>query len=157
MIDFPTTELLDERICTFGLERYLHPNGVRRAHYISPAGRLCRAQGYFPVCRSRPCHGYHTLLTGTVFAKTRQRPATLVLLLRGTAKSEPSARLAPALGVSRKQLYTLRHRIQTNLHETAPTAAMRGTAFESDELDQNAVEKQHAPSRSQRSTPPPGT
>ena len=44
--------------------------------------------------------------------KTRQRPATLVLLLRGIAKGEPTARLARELGVSRKQLHTLRQRIQ---------------------------------------------
>jgi hypothetical protein len=74
-----------------------------------------------------------TLLTGTVFAKTRQRPATLVLLLRGIAKGEPTARLARELGLSRKQLHTLRQRIQANLNATAPTGVMTGTAFEADE------------------------
>jgi hypothetical protein len=86
-------------------------------------------------------------LTRTIFAKTRQRPATLVLLLRGIAKGEPRARLARALGVSHKQLYTLRRRIQANLNETAPTGVMTGTACEADELYQNAWEKTHAPSR----------
>jgi hypothetical protein len=86
------------------------------------------------------------LLTGTVFAKTRQRPATLVLLLRGLAKGEPTARLARELGVSRKQLHTLRQRIQANLNATAPTGGMTGTAFEADELYQNAGEKKHASS-----------
>jgi hypothetical protein len=89
---------------------------------------------------------YYTLLTGTVFAKTRQRPATLVLLLRGIAKGEPTARLARELGVSRKQLHTLRQRIQTNLNDTAPTEVMTGTACEADELYQNAGEKKHATS-----------
>ena len=56
--------------------------------------RLFREQGHFPAYRCRGCHDYYTLLTGTVFAKTRQRPATLVLLLRGMAKGEPTARLA---------------------------------------------------------------
>jgi hypothetical protein len=82
-----------------------------------------------------------------IFAKTRQCPATLVLLLRGIAKGEPRARLARALGVSRKQLYTLQRRIQANLNETAPTGVMTGTACEADELYQNAWEKTHAPSR----------
>jgi hypothetical protein len=81
-----------------------------------------------------------------VFAKTRQRPATLVLLLRGIAKGEPTARLARELGVSRKQLHTLRQRIQANLNATAPTGMMTGTAFEADELYQNAEEKKYAPS-----------
>jgi hypothetical protein len=45
------------------------------------------------------------------------------------------------LGLSRKQLHTLRQRIQTNIHETTPMAVMVGTAFEADELYQNAGEK----------------
>jgi hypothetical protein len=85
-----------------------------------------------------PENGYDTLLTGTVFAKTRQPPATLVLLLSGIAKGEPMARLACELRLSRKQLHTLRQRIHANINETAPTAAMPGTAFEADELYQNA-------------------
>jgi hypothetical protein len=93
------------------------------------------------------------VLTGTVFAKTRQRPATLVLLLRGIAKGEPTARLARELGLSRKQLHTLRQRIQINLNDTAPTEVMVGTTFEADELYQNAGEKKHAPSRPSRSAP----
>jgi hypothetical protein len=77
-----------------------------------------------------------------VFEKTRQRPATLVLLLRGIAKGEPTARLARELGLSRKQLHTLRQRVQTNLNRNAPTGPMTGTTFEADELYQNAGEKQ---------------
>jgi hypothetical protein len=99
------------------------------------------------------CDGYYTLLTNTVFAKTRQRPATLVLLLRGIAKGEPTARLARELGLSRKQLHTLRQRIQTHLNDTAPNEVMVGTAFEVDELYQNAGEKKHAPSRPLGSAP----
>jgi transposase-like protein len=91
----------------------------------------------------RVCARYYTLLTGSVFEKTRPRPATLVLLLRGMAKGEPTARLARELGLSRKQLHTLRQRVQTNLNQTAPTGLMTGTAFEADELDQNAGEKKH--------------
>jgi hypothetical protein len=48
--------------------------------------------------------------------------------------------------MSRKQLHTLRQRVQTNLNETAPAEVMTGTAFEADELYQNAGEKKHAPS-----------
>ena len=86
------------------------------------------------------------MLTGTVFKKPRQRPATLVLLLRGVAKGDPTARLARELGRSRKQLHTLRQRIQANLNETAPSEVMRGKAFETDELYQKAGGKKHASS-----------
>jgi len=96
-----------------------------------------------------PSESDTTLLTHTVFDKTRQRPATLVLLRRGMAKGEPTARLARELGMSRKPLHTWRQRVQTNLHSTAPAEVMTGTTVEADERYQNAGEKQHAPSRSQ--------
>jgi transposase-like protein len=147
MIEFPSAELMDDNICTLWLERHLHPQGLACPHCGHPDRRLFRAHGHFPAHRCRACDGYYTLLTGTIFAKTRQRPATLVLLRRGIAKGEPTARLARALGVSRKQLSTLRRRIQANLNETAPTGVMTGTACEADELYQNAGEKTHAPSR----------
>ncbi len=154
MIDFPITNLLDDDTCTDWLERHLHPEGLKCPHCGSAERRLFRAQGHFPAYRCRACEGYYTLLTGTVFEKTRQRPATLVLLLRGIAKGEPTAHLARELGLSRKQLHTLRQRIQTRLNATAPTEVMVGTAFEADELYQNAGEKKHAPSRPSRPSPP---
>jgi transposase-like protein len=151
MIDFPITELLDDSLCSLWLERHLHPNGARCPHCASPARRLFREQGSFPAYRCRTCDGYYTLLTGTVFEKTRQRPSTLVLRLRGLAKGEPTVRLARELGLSRKQLQTLRQRLQAHLNETAPTEARSGKAFEADERDPKAGETKHAPSRPQRS------
>jgi transposase-like protein len=150
MIDFPIGELMDDSICTLWLERYLHPQGMTCPHCGSGTRRLFRAQEHFLAYRCRACDGYYTLLTGTVFAKTRQRPATLVLLLRGVAKGEPTARLARELGLSRKPLHTLRRCIHTKLNDTAPTETMAGTVFEADELYQNAGEKKHAASRSRR-------
>jgi transposase-like protein len=136
------------------LERHLHPDGFACPHCHRLKRRLFRQQGDFPAYRCRMCDGYSTLLTNTVFDKTRQRPATLVLLLRGIAKGEPTARLARELGLSRKPLHSLRQRIQANLNDTAPTGVMSGTAFEADELYQNAGEKTHTPSRSRRPATP---
>jgi transposase-like protein len=147
MIEFPIAELMDDSICTLWLARHLHPRGLTCPHCGHPDKRVFRAHGHFPAYRCRACDGYDTRLTGTIFAKPRQRPATLVLLLRGIAKGESTARLARELGVSRKPLHTRRRRIQANLNETAPTGVMPGTAFEADELYQNAGEKQHAPSQ----------
>jgi transposase-like protein len=146
MIDFPIAELLDDSICLIWLERHLHPEGFTCPYCHSPERRLFRPQGDFPAYRCRACDGYHTLLTNTVFEKTRQRPATLVLLLRGIAKGEPTARLARELGMSRKPLHTWRQRVQRHLHDTAPAEGMTGTALEADELYQNAGENTHAPS-----------
>src|SRR5262245_18208316 len=92
MIDFPIDELLDDNICRRWLEQHLHPDGLTCPHCRHAERRLFRVQGHFPAYRCRACDGYYTLLTGTIFAKTRQRPATLVLLLRGVAKGEPTAR-----------------------------------------------------------------
>jgi hypothetical protein len=98
MIDFPITELLDECVSLMWLERHLHPGGLHCPRCGNTARRLFRTQGHFPAYHCRACDGYYTLLTGTVFAKTRQRPATSVLLLRGIAKGEPTVRLARGVG-----------------------------------------------------------
>src|SRR5262245_18284823 len=131
MIDFPIAELLHNSSTLSWLERQLHPDGLSCPHCHRPERRPLRQQGDFPAYRCRVCDGYYTL---TVFEKTRQRPATLVLLLRGMAKGEPTARLARELGLSRKQLHTLRQRVQLHLNDTAPAEVMTGTAFEADEL-----------------------
>src|ERR687895_2815674 len=124
MIDLPIAELLDDSICTLWLERHLHPAGLTCPGCGSTERRLFRPQRHFPAYRCRGCDGYYTLLTCTAFEKTRQRPATLVLLLRGIAKGEPTARLARELGMSRKQLHTLRQRVQTTVNSTAPATVM---------------------------------
>src|ERR671922_2742143 len=98
MIDFPIGELLDDSICLIWPERHLHAEGLKGPGCGGTERRLFRAQEHFPAYRCRAYDRYYTLLTGTVFAKTRQRPATLVLLLRGVAKGEPTARLARELG-----------------------------------------------------------
>jgi hypothetical protein len=98
MIDFPIGELLDASICLLWLERHLHAEGFTCPRCGSTEHRLFCEQGYFPAYRCQACDGYSTLLTGTFFAQTRQRPATLVLLLCGIAKGEPTARLRTTWG-----------------------------------------------------------
>jgi transposase-like protein len=146
MIDFPLSELMDDAACVTWLETHLHPTGFVCPHCGSAERRLFRQQGSFPAERCRRCEGYYTLLTGTAFAKTRQSATALVLLLRGVAKGESTARLARELALSRQQLGKLRKRIMSNLNDTAPTDLMAGTAFEADEVYQNAGEKKLLPS-----------
>ena len=155
MIDFPITDLLSDEECVIWLEKYLHPKGLVCPHCGSAARRLFREQGYFPAYRCLGCDGYYTLLSETVFEKTHQRPATLVLLLRGIAKGESSSRLSRELGIGRKRVMQLRQRIQNNLYETLPTAVIDGQTFEADELYQNAGEKRHAAPDAERPTPLP--
>jgi transposase-like protein len=134
-----------------GWKANLHPDGFVCPHCGSPERRLFRQQGSFPAYRCRACDGYFTLLTGTAFAKTRQTASALVLLIRGIANGESTARLARELALSRQQLGTLRKRVMTNLNDTAPTELMEGIAFEADEVYQNAGEQKYAPSGSRRS------
>ena len=146
MIDFPIADLFDDSLCIVWLERHLQPAGFVCPACGSASRRRFRAQGYYDAYRCRECGHYYTLLSGTAFEGSRQRPATLVLLLRGITKGESTARLARELQLSRQTVHTLRQRIQTNLNDTAPTDMMEGQTFEVDELYQNAGEKKHAAS-----------
>jgi hypothetical protein len=107
----------------------------------------CFASKAIPAYRCRKCDGYYTLLSDTAFAKTRQSPSHIVLLLRGIAKGEPTARLAREFQMDRKHLGQLRQCIQENPFATLPTTPLEGTQSEADELYQNAGEK-YAASRS---------
>jgi len=144
MLDFPIVDLFDDSLCLLWLERHLHPNGVVCPHCGSADRRWFRSQGSVDAYRCRAGDGYYTLLTGTVFEATRQRPATLVLLLRGIAKGESTARLARTVGMSRQQVTTLRQRMQRTVNDSAATAPMAGQVFEVDELYPNAGEKKYA-------------
>ena len=155
MIDFPIDELLDEAACLEWLEQHLHPAGLRCPRCGAPERRLARRPAAFPGYRCRQCDRFYTVLTGTLFAKTHQPPPKLVLILRGIAKGEPTARLARELGVCRRQMHTLRQRVQGNLYAALPTAPMTDPVLEADELYQNAGEKRGTPSRSARSAPLP--
>jgi transposase-like protein len=154
MIDFPITQLFDDSLCLLWLERHLHPDGFVCPHCGSADRRRFRAQGYYDAYRCRDCDGYYTVLSGTAFEGSRQRPATLVLLLRGVTKGESTARLARELHLSRQTIHTLRQRLQTNLNDSAPLGVMAGQTFEVDELYQNAGEKKYAPWRQSRSAAP---
>jgi transposase-like protein len=140
MIDFPIDELLDEAACLEWLEKHLHPNGLACPRCGSRARRVARRNGAFPSYRCKACDRYHTMLSGTVFEKTHQPPAKLVLILRGIAKGESTSRLGRELSVSRRQMGTLRHRVQENLFETLPREVSEEAIFEADELYQNAGE-----------------
>ena len=152
MIDFPIDELLDEEASTGWLERHLHPDGLRCPRCRSVYRRVARRGGPFLGYRCLDCDRYHTILSGTIFEKTRQPPAKLVLMLRGIAKGESTARLARELAVSRKQMHTIRHRVQENLYQRLPTDVSEDEVqFEADELYQNSGEKKRPASGRARS------
>src|SRR6476659_1985833 len=94
MLDFPIDDLLDNDACLKWLERHLHPEGMRCPCCGASERRSARRAAAFPAYRCKQCDRFYTVVTGTNFAKTRQTPANLVLILRGIAEGEPTARLA---------------------------------------------------------------
>ena len=154
MIDFPIADLFDDSLCLVWLERHLHPAGFVCPACGSTSRRRFRTQGYYDAERCRECDHYYTLLSGTAFEGSRQRPVTLVLLLRGITKGESTARLARELHLSRQTVHTLRQRLQANVNDNAPTDLMDGQTFEVDELYQNAGEKKYTPSQRGRPAAP---
>lgn len=141
MIDFPIDDLLDEEACLHWLEKHLHPDGVKCLKCGSSQRRRAQQNGYWPAWRCKSCDHYYTLLSGTVFEKTRQPPSKVVLLLRGIAKGESTARLARELEIGRVRVNELRQQIQRNLLESRPQQPLPDDVLEADELYQNAGEK----------------
>jgi transposase-like protein len=151
MIDFPIDELLDEQACLGWLERYLHPDGLQCPRCGSADRRVARRLGVLTAYRCTDCDCYHSILTGTVFEKTHQPPSKIVLLLRGIAKGEPTARLARELSIGRARIHEIRKLVQSNLHQRLPSDLLKEKIFEADELYQNAGEKRRPAQRSARS------
>lgn len=145
MLDFPIGDLLDEEACLLWLERYLHSEGLKCPHCASQRRRHAKQDGAIPAFRCKECDRYHTILTGTVFERTQQNASTLVLILRGVARGESTARLSRELGISRKQMTTIRHRLQKSVETNLPDGVMADPGeFEADELYQSAGEKRAA-------------
>jgi transposase-like protein len=124
MIDFPITDLFDDSLCLLWLKRHLHLDGFLCPHCGSAERRRF---GYYDAYRCRACDSYDTLLSGTAFEGSRQRPAMLVLLLRGITKGEPTARLARELYLSRQTVHTLHQRLHR--HDRCGSGEQRGECF----------------------------
>jgi transposase-like protein len=156
MFVFPIGELMDEGACLGWLEQQLHPAGLRCPRCSSTNRREFRMYQAFPSYRCRDCQRPYTVVTGTAFEKTRQRPSTIVLLLRGVTQGVSTMQLSEELDLSYKQTHTLRKRLQDNANETAPQSQMEGREFEADEVYQNAGEKKRRPYRPRRPATLPG-
>ena len=123
-MDFPITDLLDEQACYDWLVARLYPRGL-----------AC------PGCGRRRGPGVH------------RRPSELVLILRGVARGEPTARLARESGCSRRHLLELRHRLHHFAERFLPRRPLPDAAAEADEMYQNAGEKRRPAPRPRRPAP----
>jgi transposase-like protein len=141
MIDFPIGDLMDEDAWWHWLTDQLHPDGRRCPRCHAQERRVAQHKGFWTAWRCRACDRYDTPLTGALFAKTRQRPSTLVLLVRGVANGVSASRLARELGWGRVRVHELRQQLQQNLRARRPSEPLPDDVLEADELYQNAGEK----------------
>jgi hypothetical protein len=141
MMDFPITDLMDERACYDRLVDLLHPGGLTCPRRCGTDAFVHR---YFrdPVLdyRCNGCGKVDNAFTGTDRQKTHSRPSQVVLILRGFAQGRSTAGLARELGASRGHLLDRRHAAQARAlaaAEAGATPPPDGTV-EADEMDQDA-------------------
>jgi hypothetical protein len=139
--------LLDEQACYDWLVGRLHPRGL---------GAHRRHRAPVPDYPCPRCGAVFNAFTGTALAGTHRRPAALLLILRGIARGEPTARLARARGCSRRPLLDRRHRLHHFAARFLTTGPRAAGAAEADEMCQSAGEKRPPAPRSRRPAPAAG-
>jgi transposase-like protein len=143
-MDFPIVDLMDQEACRRKLADLLHPEGL--------ACPRCGARDGLNVHRRRPdspvvdhrckgCRRVFNMYTNTPWQGTHHSPVQILLILRGIAKGEPTAKLAREVGVGRQHLLRLRHVIQARTLAAAAHEPPPDDHTEADEMYQNAGEK----------------
>jgi transposase-like protein len=147
-MDFPLSDLMDERSCYDFLISLLHPDGLAcpRCHRHDGLKVHRRDRAPIAVYRCTHCRRIFNAFTDTVLHGTKRRPREWVLILRGIAQGVPTAQLARELGCDRAELLKWRHRFQDLAFRAADQAALSDRVVEADELYQNAGEKRCAAS-----------
>ena len=142
-MDFSLIDYLDEDACYAKLVELFHPDGLacprcggRRRLGIH---RLHRAPLVDFQCGD--CGRVFNAFTGTSLHGTHRRPSQLLMILRGVAQGTPTAQMARELGCDRKELLTLRHRIQERARIHLDRNPLGDNVVEADEMYQNAGEK----------------
>jgi len=154
-MDFPIIDLMDQEGCRQKLFDLLHPEGFACPRCGARDGlNVHRRRADSPVVdhRCKGCRRVFNMFTGTPWQGTHLSPAQILLILRGIAQGEPTARLARELGISRQHLLRLRHAIQARALAAADRAPLPDDRTEADEMYQNAGEKKgsRTPTRTTR-------
>jgi transposase-like protein len=157
-MDFPLGDLLDEQACYDWLVGRLYPRGLACPQCRRKRGLGVHRRHRAPVLdyQCPRCGAVFNAFTGTALAGTHRRPSELVLILRGNARGEPTARLARELGCSRRHLLDLRHRLHHLAERFLPAGPLADGAAEADEMYQNAGEKRSPAPRPRRPAPAAG-
>ena len=144
-MDFSLIDDRDEDACYTKLVELLHPDGL--------ACPRCGQRRHLGIhrCHRAPlvdfqcgdCGRVFNAFTGTSLQGTHRRPSQLLMILRGVAQGTPPAPMARELGCDRKELLTLRHRLQERARIGLDRNPLDDDVVEADEMYQNAGEKRH--------------
>ena len=126
---FPIDDLLDETACYRLLLRALHPEGLRcpDGHELV-ADQAPHDRHREPVVdyRCRTCGKVFNVFSGTRLQGVRFSPARLVMILRGFCQGVTTLHLSQELGIGRRNLLKLRHRVQgMALERFSPQSSVR--------------------------------
>jgi transposase-like protein len=142
-MDFSLIDYLDEDACSTQLVELLHPDG-RACPRCGERERLgihrCRRAPLVDL-QCGDCGRVFNAFTGTSLQGTHRRPAQLLMILRGVAQGTPTAPMARESGGDRKELLTLRHRLQEHARVSLDRNPLDDDVVEADEMDRNAGER----------------
>jgi hypothetical protein len=90
-LDFPITDLRDDRACYAQLVEWLHPDGLACPRCRRDDRMLIHRRGRDPVLDFRCGHRHRVFnaFTGTALHGIRRRPRELVLIVRGFVQGGP--------------------------------------------------------------------
>jgi len=145
MMLFPINELLDEKRCYDFLLNVLHPEGLHcpNGHPL-PKDQDPHDRHREPIFdyKCNVCGAVYNLFTNTIWSGSRYSCAKIVLIIRDIIQGVPTKHIAEELGIDRAHVLELRHEIQKLAMERLPSSPLTDTKIESDEMCQNAGEKE---------------
>lgn len=101
----------DEKTALRWIEETLHPQGLCCPRCGSKYRRIARHKGKIPAWRCTDCDRYYTMISGTIFEKTRQSADGLLQIIHGIYQGRPLTHLANEMDMSRKQVYNIREKL----------------------------------------------
>jgi transposase-like protein len=123
MLIFPINDLMSEQASYDFLLKVLHPDGLQcpQGHPL-PSDQAPHDRHRDPLFdyRCRQCGAVYNIFSGTIWAKSRYRCSTIILIMRGIAQGTPTNHLAQELGIDRSSLLAHRHAIQKLIVERLP-------------------------------------
>jgi transposase-like protein len=142
-MDFPLIDLMDENACYERLVALLHPDGLAcpRCGASDRMGIHRRHRDPVIDYQCGGCGRVFNAFTATPLRGIRRSPSQLLLILRGVAQAEPTARMARELECDRKHLLELRHRLQEDARLGLDRNPLGDAVVEADEAYVNAGEK----------------